>query len=226
MGFYFFTFIVTALLSSIFAGLSPGSEWKGFRVVLTYIMTGWLVSRSAYTKKQIHYLFILIILSTIPPLLWGLFEYLYLHTKIDLQLHSVGHVNHSAIYLTIIFGSTIGLGLALWNKFNSISKLLFMPFTGLLYLSLILTRSRAAVGVGFIIFVILITLLSKNKRSIIYSFSILAIATSLLFLFNAEVIQKQIGLQKNPQFFIKSGFGLECSYRGFKIFPIAGYRNG
>ena len=120
--YIFLAFILSALLSSIFAGLAPGGEWGGFQVVLTYIMTGWLISRSPFTKKQIAYLYIITILSTLPALFWGLTEYLYLHTEIDLKLHSVGHVNHSAIYLTIIFGSAIGFGVSLWGNLNNIQK--------------------------------------------------------------------------------------------------------
>jgi hypothetical protein len=43
----FLIIIVSALLSTVFAGLSPGDEWKGFRVLLTFIGVGWLVSRAA-----------------------------------------------------------------------------------------------------------------------------------------------------------------------------------
>jgi O-antigen ligase len=220
--FIFITFILTALLSSIFAGLSPGSEWGGFQVVLTYIMTGWLISRSPFTKKQIAYLFIITILSTLPALFWGLTEYLYLHTEIDLKLHSVGHVNHSAIYLTIIFGSTVGLGISLWDDLNKFQKGVFLALSGILYASLILSRSRAAVGVGFILAVLLVMLLSKNARNIIYSLVLIAIAALLAFLLNAEVIQKQIGLQNNHNFLADRDLVWNVPLEASRLYPLLG----
>ncbi len=112
--YIFILIILTALLSTIYAGMpnlmDKGNleEWKGYRVLLTAILTGWFLSRSNYTADQYNGLFKLIILGAIPPLLWGLYQYLVLQTKSSLELHSVGHVNHSAIYLVMIFGATLG----------------------------------------------------------------------------------------------------------------------
>ena len=70
----FLTIVFTAFLSTVFAGFSGLEEWKGYKVLLTAILTGWLLSRAHYTKHQYHNLFKLIVLSTIPPLAWGLYE--------------------------------------------------------------------------------------------------------------------------------------------------------
>ena len=104
----FLAFVLTAFLSTIFAGMPHLEEWKGYRVLLTAILTGWFLSRSNYTADQYNGLFKFIIIGAIPPLLWGLYQYLVLQTKSSLELHSVGHVNHSAIYLVMIFGATLG----------------------------------------------------------------------------------------------------------------------
>jgi hypothetical protein len=114
------------------------AEWRGFRIFLTSTLIGWLVLRSKFSIKQIYWLYNFVIFGVIPPLLVGLIRYLYLHDKVDLQLHSVGHVNHSAIYLTIILGSSIGLLTSLW-KSNKIYQNIFLSLlTSLLFISLII----------------------------------------------------------------------------------------
>jgi hypothetical protein len=123
----FLSIIVSGFLSTIFAGIQNGDEWKGFRVLLTFICLGWLLSRADYTKKQIDWIFLLLTVGTLPPLIFGLWEMFFLHPKDSLQLHSVGHVNHSAIYLSIIFGASIGCSLAFWRSASNLAKkLLFV----------------------------------------------------------------------------------------------------
>ena len=119
----FLTIVFTALLSTIFAGMPHLEEWKGFSVLMTAIITGWSLSRAQYSRENYQGLFKLIILGAIPPLSWGLYQYLIIHTKPNLQLHSVGHVNHSAIYLVMIFGASLGWFLSHLNlnKFISYS---------------------------------------------------------------------------------------------------------
>ena len=53
----FLAIVTSAFLSTIFAGLAPGDEWKGFRVLLTFISVGWLISRSKYSSKQLGWIF-------------------------------------------------------------------------------------------------------------------------------------------------------------------------
>jgi hypothetical protein len=160
----FLAIVTTAFLSTIFAGLAPGDEWKGFRVLLTFMSVGWLISRSKYSSKQLGWIFWLTILSALPPLCWGLVQYLVLHTKSSLELHSVGHVNHSAIYLTMIFGATFGLLLSFLKDSNTIKKNSFILLTIIFYMALLIGASRAAVGIAIILAVLFLFMFLKSLR--------------------------------------------------------------
>jgi hypothetical protein len=115
--YLFLIIIFTAFLSTVFAGFSGLEEWKGYKVFLTAILVGWFLSRAHYSQNQFSMIFKLIILSTIPPLAFGLYEYQIINSRATLEIHSVGHSNHSAIYLVMIFGASLA-----WFLNQTISK--------------------------------------------------------------------------------------------------------
>ncbi len=193
----FLTIVVTALLSTIFAGMQHLEEWKGYKVLLTAILTGWFLSRAHYTQANYQFLFKLIVLSTLPPLIWGLYEYLVIHSREFLEIHSVGHVNHSAIYLVMIFGAALGWFLSTLNiKKEALQKKFQTILLGMLsllfFISLIIGQSRGAFGIGAILGLSLIILLGKNKK--IRWIGILSIIGILLLtiLLKTSIIQKHI----------------------------------
>ncbi|CAM8382169.1 RfaL Lipid A core - O-antigen ligase and related enzymes [Candidatus Methylopumilus planktonicus] len=197
----FLTIVVTALLSTIFAGMPYLEEWRGYKVLLTSILTGWLLSRARYTKEHYQFLFKLIVLSTLPPLIWGLYEYLVIHSRVSLEIHSVGHVNHSAIYLVMIFGAALGWFLSTLNiKKETLQKKSQTIMLGMLsllfFISLIIGMSRGAFGIGVILGLSLFILLGKNKKiRLIGIASIIGILLLAIFL-KINIVQKQINNSK------------------------------
>ena len=198
----FLTIVVTALLSTIFAGMPHLEEWKGYKVLLTAILTGWLLSRARYTPEHYQKLFKLIVVSTLPPLIWGLYEYLVIQSRATLEIHSVGHVNHSAIYLVMIFGAALGWFLSSLNiKKETLQKKFQTTLLGMLsllfFISLIIGLSRGAFGIGVILGLFLIFLLGKNR--FIKITGVLSITTILILMIvlKANIIQKQITNSEN-----------------------------
>jgi len=193
----FLTIVVTALLSTIFAGMPHLEEWKGYKVLLTAILTGWFLSRARYTQENYQFLFKLIVLSTLPPLIWGLYENLVIHSRETLEIHSVGHVNHSAIYLVMIFGAALGWFLSTLNiKKETLQKKFQIILLGMLsllfFISLIIGQSRGAFGIGVILGLSLMILLGKNKK--IRWLGVVSIIGVLFLtgLLKTNIIQKQI----------------------------------
>ena len=194
----FLSLIASSFLSALFPFVAVGSEWRGFKGMLLWVTFGWTLFRSDYNEKEKKYLFIFAILMTLPPLIWGLTESLVLHTKDALQLHSVGHVNHSAIYLCMIAGASCSF---LVNQLHKEQKKYIFLGTLLLILfiiSVVISQSRAAFG---IIFLIVFTIFLLSKLSVKIKTILLSLLTvfliSIVFVKPASVIEKQIANQNN-----------------------------
>ncbi len=199
----FFSIVVTAFLSTLFAGMPHLEEWKGFMVLLTAILTGWLLSRAQYSRENYQGLFKLIVLGALPPLLWGLYQFFILHTKLSLELHSVGHVNHSAIYLVMIFGASLSWFLSYFDsdKFKMKASRFYLLVLGVLsfifFMSLIIGQSRAAYGTGILLGFLLLHLICKNKKIKIFGVALIILIFLLSVILKTGVIEKQISNQES-----------------------------
>jgi len=224
----FLTIVCSALLSTLFPGMPNLEEWRGYKVLLTAILTGWLLSRANYTLKNYYLLFKLIVFSALPPLFFAFYQVLILKSKSFLELHSVGHVNHSAIYLTMIFGASIGWLLSKIdsNKLNFNLKkinLFLIGFISLvLFFSLIFGQSRAALGIGTILALCLIFVIIKNKEFRIYSLITLAAIFVISIFFNATVVTKQIESQKKNNVLASRDLVWNVSIEAARFSPILG----
>jgi O-antigen ligase len=198
----FMSIVFTAFLSTLFAGMPHLEEWKGYMVLLTAILTGWLLSRTKYSQENYQGLFKLIVLGALPPLLWGLYQYFILHSKQSLELHSVGHVNHSAIYLVMIFGASLGWFLSYFDsdKFKMKVSRFYLLVLGILsfifFMSLIIGQSRAAYGTGILLGFLLLHLICKNKKIKIFGMGLIILIFLLSVILKAGVIEKQIANQE------------------------------
>jgi O-antigen ligase len=191
----FLSLIASSFLSALFPFMAGGSEWKGFRGMLLWITFGWTLFRADYNFEEKKYLFIFAILMTLPPLLWGLAQTLILFTKDSLQLHSVGHVNHSAIYLCMIAGASLSL---LINQLQvTLRKYVFIT-TLLLIVSVIISQSRGAFGILFLLVLTLILLsMLPIKIKTIYLVLLSIFLITIIFIMPAPAIKKQIANQDN-----------------------------
>jgi O-antigen ligase len=228
---YIFLIIVgTAYLSTLFAGMPHLEEWKGYSVLLTAILTGWALSRAQYTKENYKGLFVLIISGAFLTLLCGLYQYLILQTKSTLQLHSVGHVNHSAIYLTMIFGASFSWFLSEFNltknKFKLIQENNYLFILGVLsllfHLSLIIGQSRAAYGVGIMIGLIITFFVAKDRRIKTIGITSIILILLLSVTFKSSIIEKQIANQKASNVLASRDKVWNVSLEAARFSPILG----
>jgi hypothetical protein len=224
----FLLIVFTAALSSFYAGMPHLEEWKGFRVLLTAILTGWLLSRTQISKARSISIFLIIILATLPPLLWGLYELFILHSKSTLELHSVGHVNHSAIYLVMIYGATLTLCLDSFNQqkkvavLNNYEQPLLILLSLLFFTSLIIGQSRGAFGISIILTLILIFFIPENKKIKWWGLFCLFSILSFNLIYKTTIVEKQISNQENHNILSSRDKVWNVSMEAARFNPILG----
>ena len=183
--------ILSGYLISAFSGLH-GSEWGGANDILRYGSILWVIKRSGYGRMELRWLTVIIICSTFIALSYALWSRFVAHTEQALELNSVGHVNHSAIYLAISYGALLSLTLAFWRKNNPALRILSALLTTFFALSVFISASRAAVGVALLLTLILGLVWLKRSK---FPLAVLFIAATLLaggaYITQTEVVQKQ-----------------------------------
>lgn len=183
--------ILSSYFISAFSGLH-NSEWGGANDILRYASILWAIKRSGYNRVELRWLLIATIISTSLALGYGLWTLFITHASKTLGLNSVGHVNHSAIYLAISYGALLSLVLAYWEKSNISLKILGVILTLIFAASIFISESRAAVGIALLLTLLLGAAWLRRSK---YPFVILLISAILLtggaYLGRAPVVQKQ-----------------------------------
>lgn len=187
---FFGLWFASALASTIGAGIPGHHEWKGFKDLFMYSSTAWLVYRSNYTTTQLKNLLILSVIFVLPPLLWGIWLHLGPINKPNLELKSVGHVNHSAIYLCIVFGISLCTSFFKFKANKTTQAILFTLITALIFWSIVIAQSRAAFGIAIILTILLIPLLANNKKIKWLFLSLFSISLIVIAAINPIIIQK------------------------------------
>jgi O-antigen ligase len=223
----FLSLITSSFLSALFPFMAGGSEWKGFRGMLLWITFGWILFRADYHFEEKKYLFIFATLMTLPPLLWGLTQLLILFVKDSLQLHSVGHVNHSAIYLCVIAGA--GLSLLISQLQSAQKKYVFVTSLLLIFLlsSVIISQSRGAFGISFLLafaLILLSRLTTKIKTIMLTLLTIFLVM--IVFITPVPLIKKQIINQNNHDILSQRDKVWRASFEVARLSPMLGIGGG
>jgi O-antigen ligase len=151
-----------------------------------------MVSRARYEEREKIWLLGALVASTCAGLAIG---YARLWSGLGksgvLQLYSVGHVNHTAIYLAIMLGVCASWLFARWNSWPTNRRTVALAVVVLLLVSLVVTASRGAVGVGFVMLLLLaLAWWPRWRAPLLGSIAAIVILASLLAGFGAEVLRK------------------------------------
>ena len=140
--------IASGFVVAAFAGLD-GQQWRGAGDLVRYGSVLWMVKRARYDAREQRWVLGALVVSTLVGLAFG-YRDLWRGTAPGgtLELHSVGHVNHTAIYLAIMFGVCATAIFTRWHAWGAAARAAGLAVAALVLASLVVTASRGALGVA------------------------------------------------------------------------------
>lgn len=187
--------VASAYVTALFAGLH-NSEWGSAMDVLRYGSVLWLLRRSGYNEDTLRQLAACLLFGTLAALLRGYYELLFVpradHQPRNLGLNSVGHVNHSAIYLAITFGATVAWVRAAWQRYALRHRILALGVCVSLLLSIFVMASRATVAVSLLVAFLLLSIHAVRSGKRIWKI----MAASLVVILSVAILRPEV-VEKN-----------------------------
>ena len=187
----FAAWIASGFVVAAFSGLQQ-SEWRGAGDLLRYGSVLWMVKRGGYDRASLRLVAGALVASGLAGLAFGYWQLHVSHRRNALELHSVGHVNHTAIYLALLLGAGAAWIFARWRAWSA-ARRAFAAAIGLLFLvSLVVTQSRGAIGIGLLAVPALAAAWWPRWRApLLASLAVLAVTVALAVGLGAEVVKKQ-----------------------------------
>jgi len=182
--------IASGFASAAFAGVHH-REWISAVDILRYGIVLWLLRRSGYSERVLGWMLAALMAGTLAGLAWGYYGVKVTGQRRFLGLNSVGHVNHSAIYLAIVFGAAIGWLRAAWATQETARRILDVILLVAFGLSLIMMESRATVGVGFVVGIVIVSVHAVRSGKRVWMVLLGAVALAIgIFAAQPEVVKK------------------------------------
>jgi len=187
---------LVALLSSVFSPFD--AKWFDLTDPLRYLLVAWVVAHLKFSKQQTIIISVLLVLSTFLGALEGYYQNIT-GTNYYFKLYSVGHTNHSFIYLAIVTLTVFtALVLSVLKRSLYLSLPLLSIFTFFVYL--LYTGGSRASAVAFFISLFSLTLvffvfLSRRRKIVLFFLSMLPIFFLVAF---SQAPENMSRIIKNP----------------------------
>ena len=213
---------LSAYLMAPFAGL-PRNEWAGAHDLPRIAFICWIASRGRYSDRAWRTLMAVIAASTALALAQGLWRLHVTRTFSELELESVGHVNHSAIYLAIAFGVAFAGFVAAWRARRHAAGAAWGAAALFFIAGVIDGASRGAFAVSVVLAVLLVACAIHRSRWRLATIVVLAaVCAAIVLSSDLEIGRKQ---QRNVEAKNLAAFRMQIWDRGllaWRHMPFAG----
>jgi O-antigen ligase len=213
--------LAAAAIGAAFAGLH-GGEWSGARDVGRYGLMLWAFSRTDYDEREWRWLHAALIAGTIAAVVDGVLRGPYGRDP-ELNLRSVGHPNHSATYLTVLFGAVMSWLLAYWKSMRGRGRALWAFAALFAFAAVVATGSRVAVVVAAVYGLILgLWFARRSWKPLLAIFASLGVAVGVIVLAQPWVLQKQLRNMGDDNVLAFRGLIWERALTAWREYPAFG----
>ena len=175
----FLLWILADIFVSINAVITHQLNGSNFRDVIRFVLIAWVLSRIYFPKEKLRELALVSVIATLITL-----AYSYYSTGgILKELHSVGHINHTATFLAIAYSISLSLLLFNFHNLQKYQKIILFLTTIVLFYATVDTGSRAAFGLIFIISLVDMVCLSVKRGKLSTFFLLLGLVCSVVVFF-------------------------------------------
>jgi len=193
--------MLSGLIVAFFSGIQH-KEWSGSTDLIIFTSILLILKKSDTSYDNINIIFYIILLSTLVASLLAIWQLVYLNNKEFIELHSVGHVNHSAIYLSLSLAVIIAILYTKWKTSRIASRIFLLSIYASIAITLVLTDSRAAILASVLLLVFFLYLFRKQLSLSLILISILLFFTGgNYFITGGGIIEKQIDQVERDIFF-------------------------
>jgi hypothetical protein len=139
----FLFWILADIIVGINAVIIHDMPANGSKDIVKYILVAWALSRSGFSSIKIIRLCLIVAVFSVIPLIYS---YSNCNGGVCVELNSVGHVNHTAIYLLIAYVVSLSMLVFNYSNLNYFHRVTFLVSSLLLAYVIVDTHSRAASG--------------------------------------------------------------------------------
>ena len=145
--------LASGYLAAVFGGVhrGDGNEYLAVNDIVRYGLLFNCVRRAGYTPAQKLQVLAMLVASSLVAEFEAIWNWKVAGTRRALELTSVGHVNHSAIYMTICAGIAAGLLAGMWRTLTLGMRAALCAAVLALMIGLFLGGSRAAGAIGVVL---------------------------------------------------------------------------
>jgi O-antigen ligase len=214
--------IASGFAAAAFAGIH-GDEWRAAADILRYGVVLCILKRSRYGERTWQVLLAALFAGTVVALAWSYWNILVAGTTTLLTLNSVGHINHSAVYASILLGVAVIALRAEWASSGWPLRALGLALVALLAISVMWMQSRAAAGAAFVMAIVLLVVYTARWRGSFRGIAIAAaLAVGVTLALKPQVLEKNTRMMQEGKFLNVRDGAWRVGLAGWREFPVFG----
>ncbi|MGR8998589.1 MAG: O-antigen ligase family protein [Gammaproteobacteria bacterium] len=167
-------------------------EWNGASNAMLIPLFLFCLKNSQFNNKEVTLFLVTVLISTLLASAVGLWK-LYSHQKFFLELNSVGHVNHSSVFLCLTFAIALAFALTQYHSTRWFTRLLLITIVIIFGSLIIISGSRgSALAMGIIAISYGLIWTKKSKKPLLVFLLAALLVNGVVYIKKESIIQKTL----------------------------------